>query len=191
MFQLSIKNHKDFKFDLQWEELLQSQLGANVHPNRQQGFYLARYALRELLEEMNIKFHIKDLELEGFDRLIKLPQFTLSLTHTKDWAAAVLGPRSEYISLGIDLESRQRSISTLISSRIAHPQDIELDPLMVWVLKEAVFKALMNTRSFAKNIEFSSIELRDKTWHHPSGWHGQWEVHHHPELLIAIAWPRI
>lgn len=178
--------------DPQWEELAQTCLGDRVHESRKKGFFLSREALKQSFREVGFKLSIKDLKLKEFHRLPSLPDYTLSLSHTKDFGAALIAERKEFLSLGIDVENDSRIVKDSIINRIAHPLDLEnLRKIEVWCLKEAVFKALMNSGQFPVPLEFSSIQLKPNSWtHSPSGLSGEWILQKEGEALIAMAFLR-
>lgn len=188
MFTLKLKNTLNDAPEIEWQRLISEQLGADVHPGRAKGFCLARAALLEAMQECGVELEISDLELDQFDCLKGHGDFTLSLTHTNSWGAALLAPKKKYVSVGIDLEPKERIVKPFVLERISHPQDMVMEPIQRWVLKEAVFKTLMNTRRFDRNLEFSSIQLGYECWRHESGLEGGWSIHPHPELMIATAW---
>lgn len=174
-----------------WSQLVEEQLGKDIHPNRARGFCLAREALRECFAEYGDQLSIKDLVLENFGQLKNHPFKTLSLSHTTDWGAAVLGKSTDYRSLGIDIEPLERVVKPMILARISHPEDLDLSPIHLWALKEAVFKALMNTAQFEAPVEFSSIKISDAVWSHsPSGNCGEWKIEYQDGLIVALAWIR-
>ncbi len=173
-----------------WEKLVKETLGSGVHPGRAHGFCLAREALRLCLIERGLHLPIAKLKLETFDQLEDLPKLTLSLSHTGQWGAALVGDRHEYQSLGIDVESTLRKVNPDVLKRISHPMDADLASLELWCLKEATFKALMNTRQFEKNIEFRDLCIQSptQTWHHTSGLQGEWSLATLHDQVLAMAW---
>jgi 4'-phosphopantetheinyl transferase EntD len=113
----------------------------------------------------------------------------LSLSHTKDAGAALVASKLVYRSLGIDLELQTRIVKDSIAQRIANENDLPLEKINLWCVKEAAFKALMNTGAFSKNIEFSDIEIKDKTFSHsPSGLSGEWDLQILTPFVLAKAW---
>jgi|SRR5690606_32599672 len=174
--------------DLEWNTLVFETLGSDVHPNRVEGFLLSREALREAFLTFGRELPPHLLKLENYHQIKSFPEFTLSLSHSRDLGAAVLADRKEYLSLGIDIENENREVKDSIWSRVSHPQDVSLRKIELWCLKEAAFKALMNTDSFPAPIEFSSIEIQHKMFSHsPSGISGEWELHQEHGHIVAIA----
>lgn len=178
--------------DPQWQELAQLCLGDQVHENRKMGFWLSREALRNAFNEQGIELGIMDLKLQEFHSLPSLPEFTISLSHTKNFGAALLAERKAYLSLGIDVENESRIVKDSVINRIAHPLDLEnLRKIEVWCLKEAAFKALMNSGKFTATPGFSSIQLKQNCWiHSPSGLTGEWILKKEGEALVAMAFLR-
>lgn len=191
MLHFQLLNTLKITQELEWHKLAHEVLGANVHPGRVQGFCLARAALKECFFHEGITLAIHELQMDHHDALKGYPTYTLSLSHTPLWGAAVLGSRTKYRSLGVDIEPQERVVKPFVLERISNQNDKTFSPIELWSLKEATFKALMNTRQFSKPEEFSSIEIHDQTWRHPpSGFEGEWQLDQQNGLVIATAWMR-
>lgn len=174
--------------DLEWDTLVLETLGSGVHPHRVQGFLLAREALKEALKAFGKDLSPSLLGLENYHQLKSFPEFTLSLSHSKELGAAILADRKDCLSVGIDIESELREVKDSIWTRVSHPHDVSLRKIELWCLKEAAFKALMNTDKFPLPIEFSSIEIQNQGFSHsPSGISGEWELHQEHGHIIAVA----
>lgn len=174
---------------IEWDNLVQTQLGNNIHPERKTGFLLSRKALQECLLEQGISLPIFQLSLENHSKLVHFPHFCLSLAHTKSCGAAILADNKIYKSVGIDIELKERKVTQAVRERISHPEDANLKNIELWCLKEAAFKAIMNTLFFAAPIEFSSIKIGQNYWaHSPSGLSGEWELHDLNIFTLALAY---
>lgn len=172
----------------EWELLIKLTLGDEVHSDRKTGFLLSREALMMALKEAQIEVDIKDLKLDGYSTLLRFPQLTISLSHTKECGAALIADRQTFRSVGIDVEHEARVVKDSIAERVSNPRDTSLRNIELWCLKEAVFKTLMNSGDFEKPIEFSSIEIGNQTWSHsPSGLKGEWELEMIKPFVIARA----
>lgn len=177
--------------DPEWEMLSQLTLGDAVHSDRKKGFLLARQALLNCLQEVGIKVSPKGLIFKNFHQLNNLEQFTISLSHSKECGAAVLAERKNFRSVGIDVEQEDRIVKDSIRQRIAHKEDAIFRNIELWCLKEAAFKALMNTDQFEKPMEFSSICIGKDDWSHsPSGLKGEWELEMIRPFVVARAFLR-
>lgn len=177
--------------DPEWDLLIKLTLGDDVHSNRKNGFLLSREALFNALKEAHINANISDLTLEGYSTLPRFPQFTISLSHTKECGAALIADRQTFRSVGIDIEQEERVVKDSIAERVSNPHDTSLRNIELWCLKEAAFKALMNSGEFEKPVEFSSIEIGKGTWSHsPSGLKGEWELEMIKPFVIAKAFLR-
>lgn len=175
--------------DPEWDLLIKLTLGDEIHSDRKKGFLYSREALRECLKVMHLNPEINQLRLSDYSTLTNYPQFTVSLSHTKDSGAALVGDRNTFRSLGIDIEQEERVVKDMIIERITHPDDLRLRNIELWCLKEAAFKALMNTGHFEKPVEFSSIHIGDKNWSHsPSGFKGEWELELVRPYVVARAY---
>lgn len=188
MLTYHLKNSLIPSEETDWKALVEEALGENVHPKRALGFCLAREALRECFLHFNIRLSIHELAVKKFHQLEHHPSLTISLAHSGNWGAAVVAKKSSVASIGIDIESTDRSVKPAIIERISHPQDLVLPSLSMWVLKEAIFKSTMNTGKFELPVEFSSLKIQDSTWSHESGLKGKWKLEEQSGLLIALAW---
>ena len=179
----------DIPKDNEWDLLLRLALGDDIHPDRKRGFILSRMALLRALSDMGQAASPQDLVLENYSKLKAFPHLTVSLSHTKDKGAALIADQHTYRSVGIDIEQEARLVKDLVAQRIAHPKDLKLRNIEIWCLKEAVFKALMNSGEFEQNVKFSSIQIEDKKWSHsPSGLKGEWEIDLINSIVIARAY---
>lgn len=175
----------------EWNELARQTLGADVHPRRAHGFCLAREALRDCFADLGVQLSVKDIQLDGYSKLKGHPFLTISLSHSSEWGAALVGNSSEYASLGIDIEPLERVVKPMILARVSHPEDVDMSPIYLWALKEASFKSLMNTGKFEAPLEFSSIKISEGKWDHsPSGIHGEWKIEQQEGQIVAMAWIR-
>ena len=178
--------------DSQWKQLVRKVLGESVHVQRELGFCLAREALKACFSERGIPLEIPDLVLEKFSAVKGQSSLTISLSHAKECGAAVVASAKEVISVGIDIEPNDRVVKPMILERISHPEDLALHPLTLWSLKEASFKALMNTGKFEKPVEFSGLKIMHGLWlHEASQIRGEWKVDEEQGLIIALAWIKI
>lgn len=175
--------------DPEWELLTKLTLGENIHSERKKTFLLSREALKDSLMEAGLEVSISRLMLKDYSGIRGNPEYTLSLSHTKDCGAAVVAPSCIFQSVGIDVEHAGRTVKKSIIERVGHPEDLAtLRNIELWSLKEAVFKALMNTGSFEKPTEFSSIRIGKDFWSHsPSGLKGEWELKNSDDMVIALA----
>lgn len=172
----------------EWEAIIASSLGEEIHLDRKIGYVSAREALRLALSDYKILTSPSEIELVRFDSLKRWPQLTLSLSHSKKAGAAVVGLKSEYRSLGIDIELEARVVKKDILERISNAQDKNFRPIELWCLKEAVFKCCMNTRQFVLPIEFSDIVIDNKSWEYaPTGLAGAWEKYEAEGHILVIA----
>lgn len=177
--------------DPEWEMLIKFSLPDDVHSDRKNGFLLSRQALIHALKEQGLEISAGALQLTSHSEIRDLPQFTISLSHTKIAGAALVADRKTYRSVGIDIEQEERIVKDSIKNRVSHPDDKNLRNIELWCLKEAAFKTLMNSGSFEKPLEFSSICIGDGKWtHSPSGLEGEWELELVRPFVIAKAFLR-
>jgi 4'-phosphopantetheinyl transferase EntD len=188
MYTWKLTNTLANPLDPEWQSLLEMTLGDTVHVDRKNGFLLSREALQSCLKEKGLTVSPRKLMLENFHKINGLNQFTISLSHTKECGAALLADSSIFRTVGIDIEHEERLVKDSIRERIENRSDATLRNIELWCIKEAVFKALMNTDQFEKPIEFSSIEIHKNYWtHSPSGLKGEWEIETKKPYLVARA----
>ena len=177
--------------DPEWGKLVSLSLGQNIHPDRARGFCLSREALKCCFMEKGIDLKVKDLIIEKYHKLEGQNSLTISLSHTSSCGAAVVGEVEQFTSVGIDVEPLQRPVKEAILERISHPQDISILPISLWALKEASFKALMNTGRFENPVEFSSLKITPGKWtHSPTLIEGEWSLIEEQGFIVALAWIR-
>jgi 4'-phosphopantetheinyl transferase EntD len=172
--------------DPEWEKLVISQFPEGVHPKRKEGFLLARSSLRDCFRSVELDCPIQSLALRDFSHLEILPQFTISLSHTNQCGAAFIALRKDFRSVGIDVEHEERIVKPSVMERIKNPIDINLREIELWCLKEAAFKALMNSGKFQSPIEFSSISIEKNKWTHlETNLTGSWELSNLKPFVVA------
>lgn len=174
--------------DPEWDILAKEVLGNTLHPERKKSFIRSRIALKNALKNQDLEASIHELKLNHFHSLEAFPDLTVSLTHTKEAGAALVAPRKDFLSLGIDIESEARVVKENIKERITHPSDLVLRNIELWCLKEASFKALMNSGKFLAPMEFASIKISEQKWSHPpSGLEGEWKLEKLNSFVVAMA----
>ncbi|MGE3610050.1 MAG: 4'-phosphopantetheinyl transferase superfamily protein [Bacteriovoracaceae bacterium] len=172
-----------------WEGVTNESLGESTHPRRKTSYALSREAIRQLLLEQGHQVSPGDIKLIGFNKIINFPQYSLSLTHSIDVGAAVLASQANYLAVGIDLENKDRKVSSAIRERIVNKEDASLTNIELWCAKEAVFKCLMNSGQFEQTIDFMDIVIKEDEWLHPeSGLRGRHEFHLEDPYIINLAY---
>jgi phosphopantetheinyl transferase (holo-ACP synthase) len=175
-----------------WEQLSLAELGENIHPNRMKGFCLAREALRHCLKQKGIHLKISELRLNKYSNVNNQNSLTISLSHTPTCGACVVANSDQILSVGIDIEPLTRLVKPMILERISHANDLSLPGINLWALKEACFKALMNTEKFNVPQEFSSLIISKDKWHHEkSSIQGEWSLQEIDGHILALAWIKI
>jgi 4'-phosphopantetheinyl transferase EntD len=188
MLVLKLNQTLTIQSDEEWQKLCESSLSTSVHEQHKLDFIRSRIALRDALNEAGLEVSPQDLKLTNFSTLEKFPNLTISLSHTKTAAAALIADKSSYKSVGIDIELCGRKIKPEIIERISSPHDHDEDPLKLWCAKEAAFKALVNSGMMPRAPEFSSIEIQKELWNHPSsGLKGPLHFITSTHLIIAQA----
>lgn len=111
--------------------------------SKQETYYASRQALKNALEELGISVKsFAELEIENHHHLKKFPKFLVSLSHSRNFAVAFIASQNCYQSIGVDIELRQRKMQPNVLKFFINSDDEYLDPLELWVQKEAAFKAI-------------------------------------------------
>lgn len=126
-------------------------------------FTNSREALKLLLQKdghqiLDLK---QDLELINYQNLAKFPEYLTSITHTKGAGAAVLAKKSDYLSVGIDIEWSDRTMKLEAQRFFRHPEDSSYEDMIeLWTMKEAAFKAL-SPQGFPGVLVLSKIIIQN------------------------------
>lgn len=103
----------------------------------------------------------RDLVLVDFQNLVNFPDYLTSISHTKGAGASALAKKSDYQSIGIDIEWSDRVMKEGTEKFYKHPEDSEYpNSLELWTMKEAAFKAL-SPLGFPGVLVLSKIIIRD------------------------------
>lgn len=125
-------------------------------------YYLSRKALCGALETLEIIMPPESVEIEAHLHIKNHPDILVSLSHTKEHAIGLATRQEDGVcSVGVDLELRERKLTEGVEKFYYNDHDaIELqnDPLLLWSLKEAAFKALS---PFAHNFQDKVLVLKD------------------------------
>lgn len=131
---------------------------------RQSEYLLSRSCLSDCCQNLGLKF---TYDISGRDRQVILPPgLTHSLSHSKQVAVAIIGPKAKYQSLGIDLEYRERPLTEKFINRITtplerellnkYPDDRQLLATLIFSAKESVFKACSQQ---INNFSYQNMEI--------------------------------
>ena len=126
-------------------------------PRRREQHAAGRFCLRSVIN----KAEINCVDISGSYPLpiqTKTGIKPISISHCDSIAVAVLGLNCN--SIGVDIESNERIISTAILDQFCSTKEIEelmnsspVERLEIWMIKEAVSKAIGDGMSIAKEIE--------------------------------------
>ncbi|MFQ3577057.1 MAG: 4'-phosphopantetheinyl transferase superfamily protein [Cytophagales bacterium] len=133
------------------------------HPTRQLEWLAARKAMQELVTNSRYQYHGIQKEANGKSHLFN-HQLHISISHTKDYAAVMLGSLKE---VGIDIELLKTKI-TRISHKFVSKYEFHLhtdDTLkltIAWCAKEAIYKYLGREGiSFQQHIFLEDFSVRE------------------------------
>ena len=125
-------------------------------PTRREQHAAGRFCLRSVIN----KAEINCVDISGSYPLTiqtKTGIKPISISHCDSIAVAVLGLNCN--SIGVDIESNERIISTAILNQFCSTREIEelmnsspVERLEIWMIKEAVSKAIGDGMSIAKEM---------------------------------------
>jgi len=172
----------------EWEPEVSNILTPNTHEGRKIAFAASRLALQEALKALGISASMNELRLINYSGLEKWPELTMSVSHSKNSGAAIVARRSEFRSVGIDLELKDRPVRDDVLKRISHHSDFLHSPLKNWCLKEAIYKCISNSGLINKEFGYSSIQITQDGWQHPlSSLNGSFLLESSNSHLVAMA----
>ena len=181
----SLGNAVLIKWNNQIEKLFQNNYSIfpdDWHLSKKKSFYLARLALLECLDDYGQTFTIDQLAIKHFQ---EFNGFRLSLSHTDNWACALVAPTNECLGLGIDIELTSRKISPKTQNFVANTLDSqEFTAIEKWCLKEAIYKSIPYQSQ--KGIALKDLPANTKSSF--QNFHFENEVFSIDELTIACSY---
>ena len=138
-----------------------------IGPQKKQ-WQTSRYALAKAMKKLYPQrplTSLSDLEINHHHTLKKDPGILVGLSHTKDFGAAVLGPTSKIKGLGIDIELSSRTLKQGVQKFFLHKEDdlfLQKNPLLLWMAKEASYKALAPLYKKEKTLVLKDFWIRDR-----------------------------
>lgn len=129
----------------------------------------SRPALKKAIEGFLGQTVSTEITIKDHLHLDKFPHILVSLSHTKNIGAALLGNSPELLSIGLDLEVASRLVEERAKKFFFNDNDAPLSLLELWCLKEAVFKALDPVKEqFKLNgpILFTNLIVGPDQWRH-------------------------
>ncbi|MFZ4713529.1 MAG: 4'-phosphopantetheinyl transferase family protein [Bacteriovoracaceae bacterium] len=170
----------------------------SMHPERARGYLTARFALLEAYQQLGIKLEFSDLQNLKDNRHQDFQDFFFSLSHTSYRGKTVAGAllQKKNFAVGLDLEWKSRSIQKGAEHFFVREEDYEIDPLVLWCLKEAAFKSISSV--FPPGLVLKELWVRGSNFGHykdPTKNLGQvkYQVNNFlgSELLVATAFREI
>lgn len=134
------------------------------HPTRQLEWLAARKAMQELVTNSKYQYHGIQKEANGKSHLFN-HQLHISISHTRDYAAVMLGSGKE---VGIDIELLKTKITRIshkfVSNYEYHLHTEDTTKLTIaWCAKEAIYKYLgQDGVSFQQHIFLEDFSVREK-----------------------------
>lgn len=157
----------------------------SAHPKRQASFLAARKALQKLVPYTKLE----ELHLNEFHFLQAYPEKIFSLAHTQDHAMAVMVDKSNYRSVGADMEFADRALQAGSDRHFLNSLDDQsLTKLELWCAKEACFKAI--SFLYDKNFVLKDLWLKNNSFGHVSDISqslGEYKLIRQEKLILAFA----
>lgn len=157
---------------------------------RKKEWITARECLVTLLKEREINCNVEDLEQENFSHLKSFPQFQCSFSHSKTHGAAYIENSSEFLSIGLDIESLDRVVKEKTTKFFIHPKDkskIADSLLKSWCIKEACFKAFSPIYKEEKVLVLSDIWISDNQFGFKEELLGTFSVYEECGHIVSVA----
>jgi 4'-phosphopantetheinyl transferase EntD len=175
-----IKSGENPDLEKLWMEKAQAKM-SRFHPNRQKEWVNGRVALTLAFKSLSIDITPAS-EFLGYQQIKGHEEFFFSISHTGEWAGALLVKGIK--NPGLDIENKTREIDENVLERFSHPGDHTLEALLLWSVKEAAYKTL--PKEIQEKIWLQSIQVGAGTFS-GEGFSGHWRQCEHPELMIVEA----
>ncbi len=175
-----IKSGENPDLEKIWMEKAQTKM-ARFHPNRLKEWVNGRVALTIAFKTVQIDIGPSD-EFLGYQQIKGHEDYSFSISHTGIWAGALLIKGNQ--RPGLDIEGKNREVDDKVLERFTHPDDHNLDPLLLWSVKEAAYKTL--SKEIQEKIWLQSIQVGAGTFS-GAGFSGNWKKCDHPELMVVEA----
>lgn len=126
--------------------------------------YLSEHA-RKLFESVLTKHGIqKEVSRLSYTSIIH--DHVWSLSHTA--GASLCGLVNalawpQVAALGVDIEQKDRKIIAILKDQLFNPNDINLEPIVCWVCKEAIFKAI--SKVYDDSFDLKHIILEEHNFY--------------------------
>lgn len=122
----------------------------------------SRGALFSLLIELGFTISkAEDLEIHSFYTLKKYPEILTSLSHHRDYGAAIISNEPNILGVGIDIEANDRELKPGTERFFNHERDqYHGSPLEKWMAKEAAFKAIFPFWKDEKTFVLTDIWIK-------------------------------
>ncbi len=162
-------NLESFNYCFNSNQLLASKFSLNSLPKvftnekRNLAHHSARVALNNCLGQKTYDY--EKLEIINHHYLKNWPQFKVSLSHTSEMAMACISDKVE--SIGIDLEKSDRPLSQDQYKYFKNDlDDPSIEPLKLWIIKEAAYKALSPLVPSEDKLVLGKIPIYDNSFHY-------------------------
>lgn len=135
--------------------------GIKKTPVHDWSHFLSRKALSGALETINIQVRPEDVKIERHLHIENNQELLASLSHTDGHGVGLVVQKGDFISVGIDIELRERKVKEGINKFYFNDHDsleLQADPLLLWSLKEAAFKALS---PYIETLQEKTFVLKD------------------------------
>jgi phosphopantetheinyl transferase (holo-ACP synthase) len=130
-------------------------------PKRARLHYTSRLALLQSLKINHVDLFksYTDLEITNHQFMKKSSSTKVSISHTNSYAMACSTTNPKIESIGVDLESCNRELKEGIKKFYIIEADEISDPLHLWCIKEAAFKAVSPLFKIEKQLVLKDITV--------------------------------
>lgn len=145
---------------------------SEISKHRMMDYVASRTAIKCALSSLGYNKQLNELEILNYHCLKQLPQFLVSISHSRGIGAAIIADKKDYLSVGIDIEFADRSLPDKSEKYYFNESDSICKSIQLWSIKEACFKAynsyqLIHKKPFIQMAQFSVDEkyifLTDQT----------------------------
>ncbi|MCT4642001.1 MAG: hypothetical protein N4A33_06845 [Bacteriovoracaceae bacterium] len=156
-------------------------------PKRRKSYLISRLALQKELYKRKICLNLDNLILMRHKFVHGYPMIRCSLSHTKNTAIALTGHTKNYLSIGVDIEFKNRSIKKGSSKYFINLKDSfkQKSDLKKWVIKEACYKAVSSL--LEKEFLLKDITCLDEKFYFENI-SGCYKIFEENDLLICMAY---
>lgn len=180
----SLLTTSDVDVEDAWLEALPSSI-ASASRERKAEWIAGRLAVQRALAKGGTEVSPMDFAGGSHRQVRGHNEWRFSISHTRDWAFAWVTRESACI--GVDIEDLDRKISSGVEAKFRRGDDLSLDAIRLWSVKEACFKAVPDSQQ--TELVVSKIVIGENRFMVPErNLRGHWYQDTFGELVRSFAW---